>query len=210
MVPRRRREDQGLWEIRAGNGGWVLLEGPSERIAFRVEPDATGRYRVRELHLLDTGEPVTPERLRAVRVGWLEQFANLPEERAAIEKSFARRPSLDVERAVATFDEIVAPKTTGRVYEKTGSVVAAASASGVSGLRAPFQRGYPPAFYERVAEAYREAQRRGGAGHSKPIEVIAKEANVPRSTAARWVKEARRRGALGPADPGKAGERSAS
>jgi hypothetical protein len=70
-------------------------------------------------------------------------------------------------------------------------------------LSPPRGRGYGDEFYERVATAYRDALRRG----ERPVEALRLQANVPRSTAARWVKEARRRGLLGEAPaPGKAGE----
>jgi hypothetical protein len=208
-VPGRRREDEGQWQIRVGNGGWVLLEGPSERIAFRVDPDDEGRYRVREFHLLDNGQPVTAERLRAVRVGWLEQWANLPLERAEIDKRFNRKPSVDVESGLARFDEIVDLVSRRTMYGQAslaGEASIATSGTVTPGLRAPSTRGYSDAFYEQVAEAYRRALRAGGSGHSKPIAAIAAEADVPRSTAARWVKEARRRHKLGDAPAtGKAG-----
>ena len=83
-------------------GGWALLEEGAERVAVRVGPDDSGRLRVRELHLLDSGQPITAERLRALRVAAVEQLLNLPEERAEIEK-LGRRPSLDVEAVVARF-----------------------------------------------------------------------------------------------------------
>jgi hypothetical protein len=74
--------------------------------------------------------------------------------------------------------------------------------SGASKLKPPAGRGYPDEFYERVAAAYRVAAARTG----RPVRAIAAEAGVPRSTAARWVKEARRRGKLGAAPAvGKAG-----
>jgi hypothetical protein len=53
-----------------------------------------------------------------------------------------------------------------------------------------------------VAERYREALERG----DPPTQSVARELNVARSTAARWVTKARERGFLGPALQGRAGE----
>jgi hypothetical protein len=211
-VPRRRREDPELLRARVGDGGWVAVEGVDERVVVvRVELDDTNRYRVHELHLLDSGQPITGERLRAVRVAALEQLLNLPEERAEIAKGFARRPSVDLEAAVAKFREVVAPTVApdrlGTRYDKRGAGVAGVTASGAAarGLRALPQRGYPDDHYAQVADSYNRALRRGESGHSKPVEMIAAEFGVPRTTAARWVGEARRRGFLPRAQPGKAG-----
>jgi hypothetical protein len=56
--------------------------------------------------------------------------------------------------------------------------------------------------FEHVAEIYRYALERG----RPPTEGVAEAFDVSRSTAGRWVVETRRRGLLGPAVPGVAGE----
>ena len=53
-----------------------------------------------------------------------------------------------------------------------------------------------------VARVYREALKRG----DPPTQAVADGMNVARSTAARWVAAARKRGLLGPAMRGKGGE----
>jgi hypothetical protein len=53
-----------------------------------------------------------------------------------------------------------------------------------------------------VAKRYREAAEKG----DHPTQAVAREMNVARSTAARWVGLARRHGLLGPSLPGRAGE----
>lgn len=56
----------------------------------------------------------------------------------------------------------------------------------------------------QVADRYRAAYERG----DPPTQTVADEMHVARSTAARWVARARERELLGPAMPGRAGERS--
>jgi hypothetical protein len=68
-------------------------------------------------------------------------------------------------------------------------------------LRSSAVRGYPDAFYEAIAGAYR----RLAAISARPVGEIAEANDVPVTTAQRWVKEARRRGFLAPGHPGKAG-----
>jgi hypothetical protein len=153
--------------------------------------------RINELHLFPTGEPITAERLRAVRVWAIEQLLNLPAERAALEARLDdTKPSLAFDAFVENF---ITTQLTP-LYAGGPGVHKAPARS--AKLRAPSRRGYPDDFYERVAETYRNALR----DLRRPVNAVADEAGVPRSTAARWVKEARRRGALEHAPaPGKAG-----
>jgi hypothetical protein len=69
------------------------------------------------------------------------------------------------------------------------------------GLRSNAVRGYPDAFYDSIAAAYRTLV----TSSSRPVSELATANNVPITTARRWVKEARRRGLLSPGHPGKAG-----
>ena len=62
-------------------------------------------------------------------------------------------------------------------------------------------RSRPDAFYATVASTYRHLV----STTSRPVVELALANDVPRSTAHRWVKEARRRGMLPPGRPGKAG-----
>jgi hypothetical protein len=97
-----------------------------------------------------------------------------------------------------------------------GRIEAAANAQLAHGLVAPKRkvnaripetfrdnavRGYPDAFYDSVATAYRSLV----ANTSRPVSELAYANDVPVTTAQRWVKEARRRGLLAPGHPGKAG-----
>jgi hypothetical protein len=60
----------------------------------------------------------------------------------------------------------------------------------------------PDEILARAAEVYRNALRRG----LGPTDAVALAFPISRSTAGRWIVEARRRGLLGPAIPGVAGE----
>jgi hypothetical protein len=190
-----------FWATRIGPAGWAAVtqrtgsgfHWSDEEVLVRVQADEDGRYRVVELHLFPTGEPVTAERLRAVRVSAIEQLLNLPEERARIEaRQNETGPAKTFEAFLGGFAASFDPPRPRDAAERSSAR-----------LTPPSGRGYPDEFYERVAATYRDALRRGG----RPVAAVAAEANVPRSTAARWVKEARRRDRLGAAPAtGKAGE----
>jgi hypothetical protein len=66
---------------------------------------------------------------------------------------------------------------------------------------------YPAEHYALVAEVYQEAVEAGLADGTTrtPDKDIAQMWGVPHTTAARWVKEARRRGLLPPGHRGRAG-----
>ena len=67
-------------------------------------------------------------------------------------------------------------------------------------LLAPRQPGEDPsAFYARIASFYRVTMSYGG----KPTTAIAESAGVPKTTAARWVREARQRNFLSPTTKGR-------
>ena len=65
----------------------------------------------------------------------------------------------------------------------------------------PKGRSYGDDFYRDVAKKYSAAAR----AYRRPAKQIAEANGVPVATVHRWVKEARRRGFLGVARPGKAG-----
>src|SRR5690349_17720109 len=62
-------------------------------------------------------------------------------------------------------------------------------------------RNRPDAFYAAVASTYRHLV----SETPQPVRQLAEANEVPKTTAHRWVKEARRRGMLAPGRPGKAG-----
>jgi hypothetical protein len=196
------RPEQEGWAVEWANGGWLGIdarpEGSGERMLVRVAPDEDGRLRVRELHLRDTDEPITAQRLRAVRIGAIEAMANGANEYQTIMERYEFPPAGPI-GSENFFDPypgmrpISAAELAELLQEQQPS------------LAPPAKRGYPDEFYAEVAEAYRAAVRRGDRA---PVTVIANDTGVPRSTAARWVKEARRRGKLGKGTPGRKGERA--
>ena len=201
-MPRGRKDTK--WRARVGGGGWVEVElAGAEHLLVRVAADKTGRYRIRELHLFDRKEPVTPDRLRRIRLAAIEDLLNLPEERATIARLIDTPATVDLEKPLRGF---AVPQAAGITHEKTGGarLNPSGSAQVSRGLGRPARRGYQDDFYERVVRVYRDAKHRGD---HRPVMAVAAEAGVPRTTAARWVKEARRRKLLGPAPaPGKGGE----
>lgn len=70
-------------------------------------------------------------------------------------------------------------------------------------LQRPASRRFSDGFYDDVARAYRDAVAAG----LNPRKTLAEDSGTPADTVARWISEARRRGKLGAAEPGRAGER---
>jgi hypothetical protein len=68
-------------------------------------------------------------------------------------------------------------------------------------LRIPYGNKYPDTFYERVAKAYETAVANG----EPPAQAMSNANGVPLTTVHRWVREARRRGVLAPAQKGRKG-----
>ena len=209
-----------FWHPRVGNGGWVRVEqhtadGDRWWLLVRVAPDGGGRLRIMELYLddLDSETPVTSQRLRKLPLGRIEQLLNLPEERAGITdrldiegidiKTVAGRYRTTPAREPARpLDRAARDRLRRAARHQHAAATVSHNIENRQPLSRPDQRPYPPGFYQRVAEAYRAAQREGVG----PGRFIAEEAGVPRSTAAFWIRETRRRGYLGQATRGKTGE----
>ena len=208
-----------FWRTRVGNGGWVRIEHRSSEetwwVLARVEADKGGRLRIMELYLddLDAGTPVTSQRLRRLPLGRIEQMLNLPEEREGIATRLdiegidikavaARHATTPAREPTQPLDRAARDKLRRTARHRHAADVVRHNIENRRPLAKPDVRPYPAGFYQQVAEAYRAAQRQGVG----PGPFIAAEAGVPRTTAAFWVREARRRGYLGPATRGKTGE----
>lgn len=114
---------------------------------------------------------------------------------------------------------VIAPRAADRLQQKQGGgltrMTAVLTQDGSAGFRsaagvaaAPGRRGkrLEGAFLEQVASVYREAV---ALGRRDPTIAVAERFPAARSTAGRWIVECRKRGLLGPASPGRRGERRA-
>jgi hypothetical protein len=179
-------------------GPWTLVPLPDgfavpqhftaegETVCLEVEVGADGNPYCRTLEVrAPEGASVTADSLRRIAVGRLVRQA----------VAAAARKYTPVEEGGEPVFQFVStpPEEAVAVYERD-----------VKSPRRP-RRGSPitDENLHQVAELYRAALERG----DPPTQTVADQMEVPRSTAARWVAEARKRNLLGPALRGRAGER---
>jgi hypothetical protein len=178
--------------------GWVsLLPGPdgAEGIHVRVR-DYDGRLVITDMYI--HAPEITPEILRGISVSRVQATINALQPRPG--DFFA-----EVLRAVVYAhhlhlpDDNVPEPSLAELRQRTPS---AGTDERPDRPRLTRPDGVPPEeFYPRVAAAYTEYAPQTRA----PAKEIATEAEVPVTTAHRWIREARRRGFLPPAMKGKAG-----
>lgn len=160
------------------------------QVTVRVEPRGDGRLGLAELRIV--GEP-TSQLMRTIPLGRIEATANAQ---------------------LSAIDDRVLPhprqrrRAPGRQASTTGSddgwerpdppPVTAHTARRAAGSP---PRGRPDRFYADIAAAYSELAQTS----RRPAAELAGRHDVPVTTAHRWIKEARRRGHLGPGRPGKTG-----
>ncbi len=160
-------------------------------VYVRVALGADGRMDVTELRVSGT---LTSELLRSILLGRVEAAAN----------------------ALTDFDGVGPPpavvhqvrvNSPNRPVEGGWDVIATEphrrplSSRIPSRLRNGSGRGRTDEFYAAVARIYRELAQNS----ARPAIELAEANDAPVTTAHRWIKEARRRGFLGPGRPGKAG-----
>jgi len=194
-------------EAHVQSDGWVSLPGPDEKtgVHMRLQPDETGRLVVTSLFL--DSPRITAALLRKIQPARVEAMVNLAADKrrdvdvqgggiSSEDPDFASVLLADALTTFTTSDEKV---TLGELRQRKPVQLSPPRAD-----REPLGRPDgkdAEGFYRRVAEAYREL-----AEHTRaPAVRIAEEANVPLTTAHRWIREARRRGFLPPAQKGKAG-----
>jgi hypothetical protein len=139
---------------------------------------------------------LTTERLRSVPLARIETLANTNPDFRPHLKGTEQHPISDA------FDQV--QRQANRVMLDNAHRKAREPQTPPQAGRAPLTRPDgkdPDAFYERVAEAYREMVQT----HRNVAVALAEEANVPPGTVHRWVLEARRRGFLPPARQGRVG-----
>jgi hypothetical protein len=189
----------------AAGGGWISVawSQPERRLSLRIEEREDGRLQIVELMLADP-EGLSGALLRDLQLGAWEAQMNSPEIAAALRAQFD-------ERGPGDFYDLV------HAHETLASEVQAAPMSvddGALEFRFPAGISYavaipvepvlkmgghssgkrPDEFYRAVAQAYSWLAGR----ERRPAKELAAINDVPASTVHRWVKEARRRGLLGP------------
>jgi hypothetical protein len=181
--------------------GWVLWHrgtgGTTDGIRvyahlFAEEEGARGEI----VRLVIEGRTLTTERLRSVPLARIETLANTNPDFRPHTKGTEQHPISDA------FDQV--ERQANRVMLDNAHRKAQEPQTPQPASRAPLTRPDgkdPDAFYERVAEAYREMVQT----HRNVAVALAEEANVPPGTVHRWVLEARRRGFLPPARQGRVG-----
>ncbi|GAA1837065.1 hypothetical protein [Actinomadura chokoriensis] len=171
--------------------GWVSVEPPQgvEGLHVRVKLAESGRYKITDLFL--HGGVIEPEQFRGISISRLEAQINAlsPTDKAVLD-SWAQGGS-----AHAADDEVTLADLRKRVDKvKAHRQRLAAKLARPTGED-------PDGFYRQVAAAYSDQ----AAVTRSPAKALAEQAKVPVTTVHRWVREARRRGFLAPAEKGKAG-----
>jgi hypothetical protein len=187
-------------------GGWIVVASAESqhRLSLRVEEREDGRLRIVELVLFDAGG-LSGTMLRDLPLGAWEAQMNAPEVAALLRTRFAEDHPYgmdDLEFEHNAFDLTPMPLEVddgalefhfpGAGHEPAVAIPLEPQLDlGASGMRAGKR---PDDFYRGVAEAYSWL---AGHGH-RPAPALALINGVPPTTIHRWVKEARRRGLLGP------------
>jgi len=201
--------------LTVGVGGWCFVHLPNReiRLYVRFEPfsdEVQGStrasalfvspsvLRVAELFIDGDGKPLTAEFSRSIPLNAIELLANSSELVGEIYEGLETRGyvSLDLARQLSHFENIQRNRSRKDKKIKTPEI--------------PFEtlrrvsisrpKNLDDDFLARVAEFYRVTI----SLHERPIKKLSESANVPRDTAARWVKLARERGFL--SSPNREGE----
>lgn len=186
--------------------GWIAVASPEaeHRLSLHVEERQDGRLRIVELVLSDA-EGLSGAMLRDLPLGAWEAQMNAPEMAALLRTRFTDQGPYGFEDLIwehGSFDVTPMPRDAddgGLEFHFPGGDIAPAIATTVEpelnlGASTMPSGKRPDAFYRAVAEAYSWL-----AGHvRRPAVELAAINDVPPTTIHRWVKEARRRGLLGP------------
>lgn len=190
------------------DGGWILVAypAPEHRLYLRVEEREDGRLRIVEL-LLSAPGGLSGTLLRDLPLGAWEAQINAPEMAALLRGRLAQGCALSYDdlpfkHEMMTMDVGPMPRDADdgalELHFPSGSIGTAVAIPvepeldlDVSASRASKR---PDAFYRAVADAYSWLAGRG----RRPAVELATINGVPATTVHRWIKEARRRGLLGP------------
>lgn len=172
----------------AGGGWYEWRQDPPLPAPVLVRIDVVPDGRLVLVGLRIDGGP-TAELLRSIPVGRIEAAANA--QLTVVDDTIV--PSGPIPQRPAGGQP---PRPSPHGWETTDPALARE--------RPPVTRGrrrHPDGFYREVARAYHDL----ALGSSRPAAELAEANGVPRTTAHRWIKEARRRGYLPPGRPGKTG-----
>lgn len=205
-----------------GNGGWVRYQSDvlTNPVFVRVD-DSEGRLVLVDLYMpAAEGAGIDTAALRQIPTGRIEAWVNDPGVAASV-RSKLKIPAPDLRTAISyfatTFGSRRPTNWVTRMFDaqdphtdepkpKPGAPLAAPLIdpvfyTGAPTLKIPEGRSYGDDFYRQVAALYGHLARRT----ANPVTTIAKHHDVPLSTVQRWVREARIRGYLPAARPGKRG-----
>lgn len=181
--------------------GWVLWNRPAPGTTAGVTVYAH-LYAEKEgargeiFELAVRGRNLTTDKLRSIPLGHIETLANTnPDFRPHVEGTEQHPIGEAFEQVVQQANRVMINEAHRKANEADREA---------REPRAPLTRPDgkdPDAFYQRVAEAYRDVAQTT----PKVAKVLAEEAHVPPGTVHRWVLEARRRGFLSTARQGRAG-----
>lgn len=160
-------------------GGWVFAETGVGNVWVRFAKDSRGRLaRISELHLLDP----SPEKLRRIPLRRIHAAATM------------RGAGLVQLMLALGFDQQPPPDLFASPPARAGMKLERRFR-----LERPPGKALPDAFFRDVAHAYQSAVAFG----LNPRQALGADTGAADATVAGWVVEARRRGHLPPAQPGK-------
>lgn len=188
--------------------GWALLDPsaatPGLVVVLRFELAPTGRLAVAEM-VVARHPGVTPDSLRAVRLGQIELWANGPGRDAILAALDDREMMADDERRAADDRQRTDAHQRAAWGTTAEAITAAEGASAALPLRSrvrslrlkvPPGQPKPDRFYREVARIYSDL----AVSSSRPALDIAEANGVAPTTVHGWTKEARRRGFLAPGE----------
>lgn len=172
--------------LAVGDGGWVRArftprDLPQQTVYVRFAP-AKGRWRAVELRLDDPRQEI----LRSIPLSRIEHAVNASERGESIAGPVVFGLAIGHDNPSPT-------DLRAHFKDKRRRIVSPVR------LERPGTRRLTDDFYKDVARAYGAAV---AAGHN-PRKALAEASATPADTVARWIREARRRGYLPPAEPGK-------
>lgn len=184
--------------LSAGDDGWITLSG-TDGTTVHVRAQRRGsRTMITDIYL-HTADGITPAAVRGVSISRLEAELNLLRSpRHSVPTS--QTPTLTAIFDAARAEDDGTPEPTLSELRSRAPITTVDERPSRPRLSRPGKEG-PDEFYALVARAYAEYAPRTRA----PAKEIAAEAGTPISAAHRWIREARRRGFLPPAQKGRAG-----